>query len=449
MAKARRHGRPGSRPPAPEAPPLELRIERIGARGDGIAHHAGTPVYVPLAAPGDRVRAVPTGKRGDGVEARLDAVLEAGPDRTTPPCPHYGACGGCAVQHLADAAYADWKRGLVVEALAHAGLADVPVAPLVRTAPAGRRRARFAALRRGGRLHLGFNARAASRIVDLETCLVLDPAIVAVIAPLRRVLADILPEGRAADVTVTRLEGGLDVLLTGGVAPDLAARERLAAFAGEADLGRLAWAPSDRAGAEPIAHRRPVVARFGAPFREGVAVSVPPGVFLQASAEGEAALVALVREETAGAVRIADLFAGAGTFAFALTGALPHDKRRVHAVEGDAEAHACLARAAAGIGGLSVERRDLFRDPLPAQTLNGYDAVLFDPPRAGARAQAAEIAASQVKLAIGVSCNPATFARDARLLVDGGFRLERAVPVDQFVWSAHIELVARFRRPGA
>lgn len=443
--KGRRHGRPAARPPARESAPLDLTIERIGARGDGIAGHDGTAVYVPLTVPGDRVRAVPTGKRGDAIEARLDAVLEAGPDRTTPPCPHYGACGGCAVQHLADAAYADWKRGLVVEALAHTGLADVPVAPLVRTAPAGRRRARFAALRRGGRLHLGFNARAAARIVDLETCLVLDPAIVAVIAPLRRALADILPEGGALDVTVTRLEGGLDVLLTGGAAPGLAARERLAAFAEEADLGRLAWAPSDRAAAEPVAHRRPVVAWFGAPFRDAVAVSVPPGVFLQASAEGEAALVALVREETRGSRRVADLFAGAGTFAFALSG----DKRRVHAVEGDAEAHACLARAAAGVGGLSIERRDLFRDPLPAQALDDYDAVLFDPPRAGARAQAAEIAASRVPLAIGVSCNPATFARDARLLVDGGLRLERVVPVDQFVWSAHVELVARFRRPGA
>ena len=335
---------------------------------------------------------------------------------------------------MSDEAYAAWKVGLVQGALTRVGLGDATMEQLSRTPPAARRRARFAALKRGKRVWFGFNERQSHRLADLEECPVMLPRLFALIEPLRALLLSVLPDGGGCDVIATDLEGGIDLVLVGPRSLDRAARERLVAF-GDVSVARISWQPDDRGVPEPVAHRRPVAVRFA-----GLPVTPPPGAFLQASAEGEAALVAAVMENIGEAKRVADLFAGLGTFSVPLA-----QRAAVHAVEGDAPALAALNKAAGALR-LTTERRDLFENPLTAKELARFDAVVFDPPRAGAAAQAQALAASKVPLVVAVSCNPATFARDARTLADGGYTLTRVYPVDQFLWSAHVEVVGVFTR---
>lgn len=441
--KARRSGGSGGRPRSLPGEALEADIVRLGEGGDGIAETEGGRLYVPLTVPGDRVRVLPMRPRGDGFAARLLEVVSTGPGRTQPPCPHFGVCGGCTLQHLADDAYAAWKMARVTTALARVGLADCRIHPLVRTPPGSRRRATFAAARSaGGAMQLGFQVREAHRIVDLAVCPVLEPAIAALLAPLRRLLSGILPAGARASVSATLLDSGLDVLVQGWSPRSAADLERLAAFAAEADLARLSWQAASGAPIEPLAVRRPPRALFG-----GVPVAVPPAGFLQASAAGEAALLAVVLAGLGSATAVCDLFCGSGTFALPLALGGVH----VHGVDGDADAIAALAaagRMAPASARLSCEQRDLFARPLGTAELARYPAVVLDPPRSGARAQAAALAAAAVPKVVYVSCNPATFARDARLLADGGYHLEKVTPVDQFLWSPHVELAAVFRRLG-
>ncbi|HYE00336.1 MAG TPA: 23S rRNA (uracil(1939)-C(5))-methyltransferase RlmD [Alphaproteobacteria bacterium] len=432
--------RPKSKP-RPSAVPLELTVESVGARGDGLAHYAGQRVYIPLVLPGERVRVRLGQPRGDGLAAELLEVLEPSPDRNAPPCRHYGACGGCGLQHWADLGYAEWKTAQVRQALARAGLEDAPVEPVRRTPPASRRRATFVARRLGRKVHLGFNARGSHRIVEVEACHIVVPAIAAILAPLRDLLGRVLPDGEGADIHVAQLAHGLDMLLNGPPALDLAAREALAAFAHAQDLTRLSWQPPGGL-PEPVAVRRRAEAVFS-----GVPVSLAPGAFLQASAAGEAALVEAVLAAVGPAARVADLFAGSGTFTFALA----RTAQRVLSVESEPGAHAAVATAARthGLGDrIEARRRDLDSDPLSGDELKGFDAIVFDPPRAGARAQTAALAESRVPRLVAVSCNPATLARDLRILVEGGYRLEGVQPIDQFVWSPHIEVVARLTRSG-
>ncbi len=416
-----------------------MTIDHIGGRGDGVAIHQGRPLFVPLTVPGDRVVVRVDGRRGDGLAGTVRTMLAAGPDRAVAPCPHFGRCGGCLLQHVADAAYRRWKEGVVRRALAHHGLSAVTVAPLLALPAAGRRRATLAARRVGDTVVLGFHEYRGRRIADLSTCLVLVPALVALLAPLRAVLADVLRPGEAVAIAVAALDDGPDLVIAAVRAPDVADRERLADFAAAADLARLSWRLGDGP-PDPVAHRRSGIVRFGA-----VDVVVPPGGFLQASAAGEEALTGMVLDGVGPAGAVADLFAGVGTFALPLS-----DRARVHAVDGDGAAIAALAAAArrAGRAGrIDAAARDLHRDPLSAAELARFDAVVFDPPRQGARAQAAELAGSAVPTVVGVSCNPASFARDAALLVAGGYRLDRVTPIDQFQWSPHVELVGTFRRP--
>lgn len=433
------------RPAAKRRPPAEPRefdvaITDIGARGDGLATVEGARLFVPLTVAGDRVRVRVTDPldaataKGEGVRADLLAVLEPGPGRGDPACRHFGRCGGCTLQHLSADAYRAWNVSLVQGCLVRVGLGDTPLEPLACTPPGARRRARLAALKRGKRVWLGFNERQSHRLVDLEECPVLTPRLFALVEPLRALLAVVLPDGDGCDIVLNDLEGGIDLLLVGPRRLDRAARDALAGFEPDA-VARIAWKADDRSGVEPVANRRPAAIRF-----ENVPIVPPPGAFLQASAAGEAALVEAVRGAIGGAGRVADLFAGIGTFSIPLS-----EQNAVHAVEGDAEAVAALSRVVQGRR-LTVERRDLFEQPLTAKELGRFDAVVFDPPRAGAAAQAETLAASKVPLVVGVSCNPATFARDARKLVDGGYRLTTVRPVDQFLWSAHVELVGVFTR---
>jgi len=416
---------------------FEIIVNALGARGDGLAMTPdGRRVFVPFALPGERLRVRVTGTTGtEGLRAEIVDVLDASPERVQPICPHFGTCGGCALQHLSDGVYAEAKLDTMRTALARTGLDGVPLEPLTRTATGSRRRARFAALRKGRRILFGFNQRSSHRLTDVTSCPVLHPSLEALVPALRRMVGEILPEGGKADVMATLSSGGVDVLLIGPSRLDRTARTRLTTLAVEFGLARLSWKADDRRDSEPIVHTGSVAVMF-----DGVAVTPPPGAFLQASVAGENALVRAVLDATRDAGHIADLFAGLGTFSLPLARAAS-----VAAVEGDRAAVDALNRCGHRRR-LTATCRDLFEAPLSAKELARYDAVVFDPPRAGASAQAAAVAVSGVPVVVGVSCSPATFARDARTLCDAGYDLRLIHPVDQFLWSSHIELVGVFQR---
>lgn len=427
-ARRRRAAKPGV------SSEIELEIAGLGAQGDGTAPDDGGTLFVPFTLPGERVVARRIGPH----HAVPVAWRRQAPSRNPPACPHFGVCGGCAVQHLGDGAYAAWKLDQLARALRQRGFGDIPTAPLRRTPPRARRRAIFGIARTGGAVAVGFRGYRSSQVVDMRDCAVLDPAVLAAVPALRALVAALAADGQAVEAMVTRTDSGLDMLVAGPAAPGRAERETLAAFAHAHDAARVAWRHGDRA-PEVIVQRRAPTVTFG-----GVAVQPPPGAFLQASPQGEQAIVEAVAAAVADARHVADLFAGCGTLSFPLA-----RRARVRAVEGDAALAAALDAAArrAGLGaGVAVETRDLARRPVLAEELSPFDAVVFDPPRDGAAAQAAAIAQSRVPVAVGVSCNPATFARDARILADGGYRLELVTPVDQFLWTPHLELVGVFRR---
>lgn len=405
-----------------------LTITRLGARGDGVAETAAGPVFVPYALPGEEVTAEVAGDRG-----RLLDVASAAPERRTPECPLFTRCGGCATQHMAEATYRAWKRDIVVTALARAGL-DAPVADLVDAHGEGRRRATFHARQVDGATRVGFMAARSHALVPIERCPVLAPGLdraPTAAEALARLLAG---RGKPLDLQVTATTGGLDIDIRGlGPAKD-AERLRLVEAAAALDLARLSLH------GEVLVERRPPLIAMGPTL-----VAPPAGGFLQATAAGEAALAQLVVDAVGKAKHVADLFAGTGPFALRLAA-----RAEVHAVESAREALAALDRAfrmTPGLRRITGEARDLFRRPLLPLELDRFDAVVFDPPRAGAEAQAAQIAAAKVPLAVAVSCDPGTFARDARLLVDGGMRLVGVTPVDQFRYSSHVELVGVFERP--
>lgn len=413
----------------------EVEIKSVGARGDGIAETRRGTVYVPYAAPGDRVRLGPVEGSQRRHWAVIEQVIAPGPDRIEPACRHFGTCGGCALQHLSPSFLFDWKRQRVVDALAARGLGDTPVEDTISVGAASRRRIRLAARRTQAGTLVGFNARQSHRIVAIAECPVAEPPLPALLPALKDLLGRILPKGGQTDVQLTLCQNGVDVWLTGIEADRLRTQQLLAAFAETHDLPRIS-AGADRL---PVIERRRPSVRLS-----GVVVPLPPGGFLQASRAGEAALTDRVTMAARGARRVADLYAGLGTFTFALA-----PGAQVHAVEGDADAVAALTagrNATQGLKQISVEERDLGRRPFAGPELKPFDTVVFDPPRAGAREQAEALAASAVPTVIAVSCEPATFARDARILVDGGYRLESVLPVDQFTWSPHVELAAVFRR---
>lgn len=408
-----------------------LHIDRLGRRGDGVAETPAGPVYVPYALPGETVDVEPW--PGDAEHRHLARIVAASPERIAPVCAHFASCGGCAVQHWSAARYRDWKRSMVVEALKQAGL-DAPVDALIDAHGEGRRRAVFHARRGvGDRLEVGFAALRAHDVVAIENCPVLAPALAGAL-PAARAIAEILaPARKPLDIQTTASETGLDIDVRGsgplipalsGKLAQLAERHRLARLTRHGDL---------------IAQRSSPTIAMGR-----TRVALPPGAFLQATAAGEAALAALVGEHAGRAKAIADLFCGLGPFALRLA-----ERARVTAIDSDAPAIAALGRAAATTSGLKpvdAQARDLFRRPLLAAELKAFEAVIFDPPRQGAEAQARALAASAVPLVVAVSCHAGTFARDARILVDGGYRLVRVTPVDQFLYSAHVELVARLEK---
>jgi 23S rRNA (uracil1939-C5)-methyltransferase len=411
---------------------LTVTIGHLGALGDGVAETAGGRLHIPFTASGDRVRVTPKGKDA----ATLAELLEPGPDRTEAPCRHFGTCGGCALQHLRPDFIAAWKRERIVSALARAGLDDVTVGPTIAIPPGTRRRATLAATRIGKRVLLGFAERSSHRLVDLQECHVLRPELAALIAPIRDQLPELLTAGESADIALTWTESGADLVLIRKRPLSLPDRETLAAFAEAADLASISWRASVTAPAEPVAARRTPRIRLGKAM-----VAFAPGAFLQPSAEGEVALTGFVIE-TLKSINgpVADLFCGLGTFAIPAA-----DMGPVSAYDADGPAIATLQKAAKGLP-VSAHRRDLFREPLTVWELENFAAAIIDPPRAGAEKQARMLADSAVPLIAYVSCNPVSFARDAAILAQGGYRLERVTPVDQFAWSPHVELTGAFRR---
>ncbi len=408
-----------------------LVIARLGHRGDGIAESPAGAIYVPGALPGETVEV--EGVAGHPDRRRLLQVDQPSAERIAPICPHFGVCGGCAVQHWETDRYRAWKRDLVVEALRQAGL-DGPIADLIDAHGEGRRRAVFHA-RSGTQevLEVGFSAPRAHHVVAIDRCPILTPSLAGALKAAWAIAEALGPAKKPLDIQVTATDAGLDVDVRGSGPLTPTLTTALARIAGTHDLARLT-----RHG-ELIALARAPTLRMGKAI-----VQLPPAVFLQATGEGEAALARLVLTACAGAGNVADLFAGVGPFALRLA-----DRARVVAVDDDEAALAALKRAAASTAGLKpveIERRDLFRRPLSAAELKRFDAVVFDPPRPGAEMQARELAACGVPLIVAVSCNPGTFARDVRELVRSGYRITKITPVDQFRYTAHVEIVARLER---
>lgn len=400
-------------------------IDHMGQRGDGVTREG---LFIAYTLPGEIVSADAAEQpdRRTLVDVETPSV-----DRIAPICRHFGVCGGCATQHWASEPYRAWKRDLVASALSHAGI-DVGVDPVIDAHGTGRRRVVFHARNSGDGLKVGFAAPRAHWIVPIEECPVLAPELGGAIELARRLAGALEPLSKSLDLHFTASDTGLDVDIRGSGSLAPARANALAKLAAELRLARL------------TRHGELVGQRVAPTLRMGKAhVPLPPGSFLQATREGEETLARLVLEHAGNAKRVADLFCGVGPFALRLA-----ERATVTALDSDAGAIEALAKASktSGLKPIAAAKRDLFRTPLTVQELKGFDAVVFDPPRQGAEAQVKVLAATKIKRVIAVSCSAVTFARDARILIDGGYRLKRVTPVDQFRYSAHVELVALFER---
>lgn len=390
-------------------------ILRVAARGEGVTADGR---HAPLAAPGDT----------------LTAAFEVipGPHHQTPPCRHFPTCGGCQLQHLDDASYAGFIVDRIAGALAAHDL-STEIRPPKLSPPKSRRRAALQAEMKNGRIQIGFSENASHTLVDIQECWILLPELFAVIAPLRALLAKFLKKNRRARLHLTMADQGIDLLVEGIEAEGLDAAEAISTFCQRNGVARFAI--DSGLGAEIRWEPEPVTITLS-----GTPVALPTASFLQATREGEAALIDAVREGVASAATVADLFAGLGTFTFALPG-------KVYAGEAARDAILSLKAAAARTGRtIFADHRDLYRRALTTAELDRFDAVVLDPPRAGAREQAVLAAPAKVPALVYVSCNPSSFARDAQILCEGGYSLDWIQPVGQFRWSTHVELAAKFFR---
>ena len=408
-----------------------LTIDRLGAQGDGIAETDAGPAYLPFTLPGEIV----TVEGAPRAKPKLAGIVTASPHRVVPPCPQFGTCGGCDLQHAADTLYRAFKRGLVVDALARAGI-ETEIAELVPCAPHSRRRVALTAVRGETGVSLGFNESGANgpgAVVDIAVCPVAVPAIETALPDLKALAKILVDRKRPLRLTVTATGEGLDIAADGAGKLSEGTRRKAIALSLDRGFARLT-----------IEGERQMIARAPTLAVGDLAVEIPAGSFVQAVAATEAAMAETVAAHLAGAKKIADLFAGFGAFALRLA---PHSA--VHAVEAEAAPLSAMDaawRLRPGLKPLTTERRDLYRRPVQAKEFRFHDAVVFDPPRAGAEMVSRELAASKIGRVAAVSCNPATLARDLALLVAGGFRVERVIPYDQFLWSHHVEAVALLSR---
>lgn len=407
-------------------------ITAMGARGDSTAEGAEGVIYAPYALPGERVRARVTGGRAELIE-----VLEPSPERQEAACRHFGRCGGCQLQHWREQPYLDWKRAQVEDALSKRGLGGAVVEPTVAAWGQGRRRAAFHAARQNGQVRIGFIERGGARLTPITQCPVLAPPLEALALKLAPLAELTLPARGEITIHCLLTDTGIDVAVKGAGRADLlhrAALEALSAVAEQLDLARLS------VDGEPIVERKKPLLRMGKTL-----VAPPPGAFLQPTAAGEEALAGLALEALTGASRVIDLFSGIGTFALRIA-----EQAEVLAAETDAEMLAALKKAADGAGGALKEvttlRRDLLRTPMSSLEMKKFDGAVIDPPRSGARLQAEQIARAPIRKLAYVSCDPASFARDVKVLIEHGFTLTKITPVDQFRWSPHVEVVGAMER---
>ncbi|TAU87629.1 class I SAM-dependent RNA methyltransferase [Rhizobium leguminosarum] len=411
-----------------------VTIEKLGAQGDGIASSAGGPVYVPFSLPGETVAIARVKSQGT-----IMSITTPSPDRQEPPCRHFGpdglngTCGGCTLQHMADAPYRAFKRQLVIDALKSKGLTP-EVGAIVSARPGERRRVVFAARKTEKDMLVGFNQAESHHIVAIEECPISSAGIIARLPAIRAIAASLATSAEPFRIAVLETLSGLDISVDD--VKKLSDPQRRKAI--ETALSLRGIARVSLNGEILVEPSKPMV-EFG-----GVQVSPPPGGFTQATKPAEEAMAELVMAHAGKAKRIADLFAGSGTFSLRLARI-----GRVHAVEAEAKALAALDHAARNTQGLkpvTVEKRDLFRRPLMTQEFKPYDVVVFDPPRAGAEFQCQELARSGVKKIVAVSCNPLTLARDLAILVEGGYRITQVTPIDQFLWTSHVEVVATLEK---
>lgn len=406
---------------------MSYTIERLGHLGDGVAQGPDGPVFASGVLPGEVVEGTLDGSRLTDIRIVTPSAL-----RVRPPCAHARTCGGCLLQHASDAFVAEWKTGIIRGALEGQGL-TAELRPIVTSPPRSRRRATLAGRKTKGGAMLGFHARASDTLVAVPNCQLLHPDLMASLPALEALVKLGAARGAEVALTVTRSPAGADVAVSGAKPADAALQLDLARLAETHGLARLTWA------GEVVALRASPMQRLGRAL-----VTPPPGAFLQATEQGEAALVSAVREALGPARRIADLFCGLGTFALPLA-----EQAEVLAYEGEVAMVAALdraARQAEGLRRVTATARDLFRRPLESDEFKGVEAVVIDPPRAGAEAQTERLAEARVPVIAMVSCNPVTFARDARILVRAGYRIDWVQPVDQFRWSSHVELAARLSR---
>ena len=430
--------------PVKKAPKLSnppagpVTIADIGFGGDGIVRQDDQIFFVPGTVPGDVVRLSPD----SGSHAKIAELVTPGPGRVTPPCPQAGACGGCNLQQIDPDLLDRIKHEWVTTALRHQGLPVDHVAPVHRIAPASRRRADLAARRIGTKVYLGFHGQGSDRIVAIDPCLVLAPALIGALPALRTLVETSLHVDEKADFHLTETSVGLDIVITRRRAPDLGDREQIAALAVEHGWARVSWRPQADKDAEPVTTLLPPVIDFG-----GVSVPLPAASFLQASIEAENIMAGWVLDALKDCRHVADLFCGLGSFALRLATQRPDRKvfaadanpAAIHALQQGLRQHQLTSR-------IETQIQDLYRQTPTAETMKKWQGVVFDPPRAGASLVAGALAKSSVPVVVAVSCNPATLARDVRLLVDGGYHLERIHLIDQFLWSSHIEAVAILRR---
>jgi 23S rRNA (uracil1939-C5)-methyltransferase len=405
-----------------------FEIARLGAQGDGVAETAGGPLFVPFALPGETVTATRVKDR-----AALVSVVEASPLRVAPPCRHFTECGGCALQHLEPAAYLEFKREKVAQALLGKSI-EMPVAATIPCPPNSRRRAVFSARRTDGGMIFGYHRALSHEIIDITECPISVPEIVAALGPLKALADVICKVQNPFHMIVTHTAYGLDIAAEDSGALSEKARKVASDFVIRNGFARLTID-----GEIIIEPKKPMV------FFGEISVFPPPGAFLQAVASAEAAMADLVMGHLRRAKKVLDLFAGSGAFALRLA-----RSAEVHAVEGDGAALAALDRGfrfGSGLKRVTSEKRDLFRRPVTFKELAAFDGLVFDPPRAGAEDQAKQIARSEVPYVAAVSCNPTTLARDLALLIDGGYALKSVTPIDQFLWSPHVEAVALLEKP--
>ena len=404
-----------------------VTITALGHGGDGIGELDGERVYVPFTLPGETVEIDRRGSRG-----RLVRLVETSGDRAQPICRHFEQCGGCALQHMQPDDYLAWKRQIVADCFAQRGI-HTEIEPILPVPEHSRRRAVLSAIKSAKGIVLGFHRRGSNEIVGITECPVLVPAIPERLDTLSRIAELTIRPGRPARMTVVAADNGIDIAVDGATRIGRPQLERLGALAADTALARLTLD-----GSEVFLNRRPEI-------RVDNSVLLPvPGGFIQATASAEKAIASIIRDHIGDAAPIADLFAGIGTFTIRLA-----ERAAVTAIEGSAQLLAAIEAAAhrsPGLKSVNVRKRDLFHNPLASIELDQFGAIVFDPPAAGAKAQAEAIATSRVPKVVAVSCNPATLARDARILIDGGYRLVRVQPVDQFLFSAEIEIVATFKR---